>query len=57
VSDGTRRNYTIEEMTIENRRVDKLSEYMELFGDQYNLDRIARLPSKEIRIGTVRVIQ
>ena len=44
-------------MSIESRRVDKLSEYMDLFGDQYNLDRIARLPSQEIKIGKVRVTQ
>ena len=57
MSDGTLRNYTVDEMSIESRRVDKLSEYMDLFGDQYNLDRIARLPSQEIKIGKVRVTQ
>ena len=55
VSDGSIRNYTIEEMSIESRRVDKLSEYMFMFGDQYNLDRVARLPSEEIKIGKVKV--
>jgi hypothetical protein len=45
---GTRSNYTINDMTIEAKRVDKLNEYMDQFDDQYNLDKIARLPNKTI---------
>ena len=43
-----RSNYTIDSMCIEDKKVDKLNEYMDLFKDKYNLDKIARLPSKTI---------
>ena len=56
-TDGSRRNYNIDEMSIEGKRVDKLNEYMDQFNDQYNLDKIARLPSKLIQIGTILVTQ
>jgi hypothetical protein len=47
-TDGSRWNYTIDEMTIQDKRVDKLNEYMDKFQDQYNLEKIARLPNKTI---------
>ena len=56
-SDGTESNYAIDEMSVEDKRVDRLSEYMDLFGDKYNLDKIARLPSEKIKIGSVTVTQ
>jgi hypothetical protein len=42
-------------MSIESKRVDKLNEYMDQFDEQYDLEKIARLPNKTIQIGTVIV--
>lgn len=54
-TDGIRRSYTIDKMSIESKRVDKLNEYMDQFDEQYDLEKIARLPNKTIQIGTVIV--
>ena len=32
-----RSNYTVDSMSIEDKKVDKLNEYMDLFKDKYNL--------------------
>jgi hypothetical protein len=45
----------IDIIDVQERKVDKLSEYMAQFGDKYNLDKVARLPKEKIRIGTIVV--
>lgn len=56
-TDGSRSNYTIDSVVLERKRVDQLNEYMELFRDQYNLDKVAKLPAALIQIGTFTVTQ
>ena len=48
-------NYTIDAFDLNERKVDHLAEYMDRFGDKYDLQRIAKLPEDEISIGTITV--
>jgi hypothetical protein len=49
------RDYVINEFTVEDKQVDKLSEYMEKFDNKFNFDKIARLPKEKIKIGSITV--
>ena len=49
-------NYNINEIQITNRKVNELSEYMKQFNSTYNLDKVAVLPSENIRVGNVKVV-
>ena len=42
-------------ITLENRTVDELNEYIFQFRDQYDLDKVSNLPSDPIRIGDIKV--
>ena len=48
-------NYTVDSFDVTKRKVDHLAEYMDRFGDKYDLHRIAKLPEDEINVGSLTV--
>jgi hypothetical protein len=49
------KNYEITDIIMELKKVNELSQYIEQFGDKYDLEKVAKLPDELLRIGTVTV--
>jgi hypothetical protein len=49
------RSFDVVSITLEEKRVDTLSKYLDRFADKYDLDKIASLPSTPIRMGDIIV--
>ena len=54
-SNATGINYEIDRITLENKTVNKLSEYMNEYGSEYDLEKVAKLPDEPIVQGDIKV--
>ena len=52
---GKIKSFDILDMVMEEKRVDTLTQYLYLFEDKYDLNKIAKLPDKPIRMGYITV--
>lgn len=48
-------NYEVEEITLTNKTVNELTQYMNQFGDEYDLEKVAKLPEEPIVYGEIKV--
>lgn len=49
-------DYVVEKITLEQKKLNELNEFMELYSDQYDLSDIALLPKELVNIGEVTVM-
>ena len=52
---GGIKSFEILDITMEEKRVDTLTQYLHLFEDKYDTKNIAKLPDKPIRMGYITV--
>lgn len=48
-------NYEISSLTLENKTVNKLTEYMLEYGNEYDLEKVAKLPDEPIVQGDIKL--